>query len=386
MKKFLAIFLAVCLLAAMTACSQPDTPDVPDGPVVPTDASVTEPVTITIGVSVPDTADIYWERSIDEMTRHLNAMGHTVYVAGAKGKIEEQSRQIRELIDRDVDCLVIAAIDSLALLKEQKVAEAKGISVIAYDRMLMDSDSVYGFVSFDFEAMGTAVGQQIVAQCQAENRDSAHTIEFFMGSPDDNNALLFHKGLMSVLQPQLESGALVCRTGRTSFEDTCTPNFDEEIAQENCLDRISREYPEGGLDICCTASDVLAYACIGALQKAGYDESNWPTVTGQGGGMGAVKRIVGQTQAITVYKDPLLLARACAQMVNRAAYGLPPDTGSITSNNHVMQVPTVYCPSTVIHPENYVSVLLDTNIYTEAQVTPDPTEPSGTGEAVPETT
>ena len=124
MKKFLAIFLAVCLLAAMTACNQPESSDVPDGPVVPTDATVAEPVTITIGVSVPDTADIYWERSIDEMTRHLNAMGHTVYVASAKGKVEEQSRQIRELIDRDVDCLVIAAIDSLALLKEQKVAVA----------------------------------------------------------------------------------------------------------------------------------------------------------------------------------------------------------------------------------------------------------------------
>lgn len=390
MKKLLVLVLAFSLLAAMAACvPQPETPEVPDGPVVPTDASLAEPIQASVGISLPNTADLYWKRSAEEMTRQLEAMGHTVTVANAGGKIEEQVRQIRELIDKDVDCLVIAAIDSLSLLKEQEVAKLKGISVIAYDRMLMDSDAVYGFVSCDFAAMGSAVGQQIIAMRQLETaaaEQRSYTVEFFMGSPDDNNALLFHQGLLKELQPYLESGALVCRTGRTSFEDTCTPGNDEDLIKFNFLDRLDREYPTLDLDICCTGSDVLAYACQQILEKEGFTEENWPLITGQGGGTGAIKRIVAKTQTITVYKDPLVQAKTCAQMVNRAAYGLRPDTGSITSNNHVLQVPAIYCPATVIHPDNYVAELLDKHIYTQQQVTPDPTETTAATETTPEST
>ena len=391
MKKFLTCLLAVCLIAGLTACLvQPETPDLPDGPIVPSDAAVAEPVNATVGISLPSNTDIYWKRSAQEMTRQLEAMGHTVIVAGADGTVEEQIRQLRDLIDRDVDCLVIAAIDSLALLKEQKVAEAKGISVIAYDRMLMDSDAVCGFVSYDFEAMGAAVARQIIAQCSLETalqEKRPQTIEFFMGSPEDNSALLFHQGLMRELLPYLESGALICRTGRTSFEDTCTSTQDEKIAYESCLERLSREYPAGDLNICCTASDSLAYSCLEALRKAGYTDENWPVITGQGGGVGAVKRIVGNTQAITVYKDPLHLAQLCSRMVNRVAYGLTPQTDNIVSNNHVLQVPTVYSPATVIHAGNYEEELIRTRIYTLRQVTPDPTESTDpTGETTADTT
>lgn len=391
MKKILACLLAVCLLAGLTACLvQPETPELPDGPIVPSDATVADPIKATVGISLPNTTDIYWSRSAQEMTRQLEAMGHTVIIAGAGGKIDEQVRQIRELIDRKVDCLVIAAIDSLALLKEQEVAKSQGIPVIAYDRMLMDSDAVCGFVSYDFESMGASVARQLIAQCGLETalqENRQQTIEFFMGAPDDHSAVLFHRGLMSELSIYLESGALICRSGRTSFEDTCTPNLDEDIAYENCLARLKREYPNGGLNICCAASDTLAYSCLTALQKVGYTQENWPVITGQGGGAGCIRRIAGGTQAITVYKDPLHLAQICSRIVNRAIYGLVPQTDNIVIDNHVLQVPTVYGPAIVIHAGNYEAELIDTKIYTPRQVTPAPLETTApTQDTVPEDT
>ena len=131
-----------------------------------------------------------------------------------------------------------------------KIAKEKGIPVIAYDRLLMDTDAVSYYATFDNKGVGTVIAKDIEAKknlktAAAEGR--SYTIEFFMGSPDDNNINFFFGGAMDVLKPYLDSGVLVCRSGQTSKAQCATLNWSTEEAQKRMENLItSNKYgPKG---------------------------------------------------------------------------------------------------------------------------------------------
>ena len=158
------------------------------------------------------------------MKAQLEALGYKVGVQYAEDDVEEQVSQIENMIASGVSCLVIASIDSSALINVEKQAKDAGIPIIAYDRLLMDTDAVSYYATFDNKGVGTAIGQYIK---EAKDLDGAraagesYTIESFMGSPDDNNAFFLYNGLMEVLGEYLDDGTLVCESGRSNFEETC---------------------------------------------------------------------------------------------------------------------------------------------------------------------
>ena len=97
--------------------------------------------------------------------------------------------------------------------------------VIAYDRLLMDTDAVSYYATFDNKAVGTLMAQYVeenmnLATAEAEGR--TYTVELFMGSPDDNNAYFVYDGIMEVIQPYLDNGVLVCKSGQIDFESNNT--------------------------------------------------------------------------------------------------------------------------------------------------------------------
>nr|WP_294442746.1 substrate-binding domain-containing protein [uncultured Blautia sp.] len=161
-----------------------------------------------------------------------------------------QVSQLENYVGKGVDCLVIAAIDSGVLVNAESQAKEAGIPIIAYNRLLMDTDAVSYYATFDNKGVGTVIGNYI-----KENKDldaareagESYTIEFFMGSPDDNNALFLYNGIMEVLQEYLDDGTLVCKSGRTSFEDTCILRWSQETAQANCENILTANY--GGLHL-----------------------------------------------------------------------------------------------------------------------------------------
>lgn len=177
-----------------------------------------------VGVAMPTQSSERWINDGANMKKQLEALGYEVDLQYAEDDVQMQVSQIENMIASGVNCLVIASIDSSALVNVEEQAKNAGIPIIAYDRLLMDTDAVSYYATFDNKGVGTAIGNYIK---EAKDLDAAkaagesYTIEFFMGSPDDNNALFLYNGLMEVLQPYLDDGTLVCKSGRTSFEDTC---------------------------------------------------------------------------------------------------------------------------------------------------------------------
>lgn len=234
-----------------------------------------------VGVAMPTQSSERWIKDGRNMKARLEELGYEVFLQYAEDDVQVQLAQIETMIAMDVDCLVVAAVDSSALINALKTAKEVGIPVISYDRLLMNTDSVDYYASFDNEGVGRKIGEYIEEKANLAEATEPLTIEFFMGSPDDNNAVLLYKGVMSVLQKYLDDGTLVCKSGRTSFEETCILRWSQEVALQNCENYLSGFYADDKLDICCSAFDGFAYGIKAALEEPGTRRRTGPSLPGR---------------------------------------------------------------------------------------------------------
>ena len=322
-----------------------------------------------VGVAMPTQSSERWINDGSNMKAKLEDLGYEVDLQYAEDDVQAQVSQIENMIASGVNCLVIASIDSSALVNVEKQAKDAGIPIIAYDRLLMDTDAVSYYATFDNKGVGTAIGKYIEEKKDLANATESYTIEFFMGSPDDNNAHMLYAGLMEVLQPYLDNGTLVCKSGRTSFDDTCILRWSQETAQQNCENSLTGFYADEDLDICATAFDGFAYGCKAALEGAGYTDANWPLITGQDAELMATKNIIAGSQTMSIYKDTRLLADKCVTMVQAVLEGAEPEINDTEQyNNGVITVPSYLCTPVAVDKDNYQEIIVGGGYYTEEQL------------------
>lgn len=325
----------------------------------------------TIAIAMPTQSSQRWADDASNMKKGLEAKGYTVDIQFAEDDPKQQESQMERFIAQQVDCIVVAAVDSSSLTTVAEAAGNAGIPIIAYDRLLMDTNAVSYYIAFDNKGIGTAIGQAIVEKAELDKLadDAYKTIEFFMGPKDDPNASIVYTGLMEALQPYLDNGKLVCKTERTSFENTSIPDGSQESAQERCKNYLDGYYMDEELDICAAASDVFAYGCKEALLKSGYTEANWPVISGQDCEIAACKDILDGTQSFSVYKDTRILAEQCVSMVEAVINGTEVEINDAEQyDNHKMIVPAYLCTPSTVDKDNLQEVLIDSGYYTSGQI------------------
>ena len=321
-----------------------------------------------VGVAMPTQSSERWINDGSNMKKQLEALGYEVDLQYAEDDVQAQVSQIENMIAAGVNCLVIASIDSSALVNVEKQAFDAGIPVIAYDRLLMDTDAVSYYATFDNKGVGTAIGKYIVDNAGLDPANP-QTIELFMGSPDDNNAHMLYAGLMEQIQPYLDNGALVCKSGQLDFDANCTLRWDQQTAMKRCEDILTGYYADEELDIVAAAYDGLSYGCMAALEGAGYTDANWPMITGQDAELMATKHIISGKQTMSIAKDTRILAEKCVTMVQAVLEGAEPEINDTTTyNNNVIVVPSYLCTPVAVDKNNYKEVLVDTGYYTEEQL------------------
>ncbi len=373
-RKVLSTILAASMVATMAVgcgggnSAQTDAPAADAGTEAPAAADQEGG---KIGVAMPTQSSERWIKDGDNMKDKLEALGYEVDLQYAEDDVQMQVSQIENMIASGSQCLVIAAVDAGALTTVEAQAKEAGIPIIAYDRLLMDTDAVSYYASFDNEGVGTAIGEYVKTAKDldaAREAGESYTIEFFMGSPDDNNAVLLHKGVMGVLQEYLDDGTLVCKTGRTSFEDTCILRWSQETAQQWCENYLTGFYADEDLDIACTAFDGFAYGVKAALQGAGYTADNWPLITGQDTELMACKNILDGTQTASIFKNTSLLADKCVTMVEAVMKGAEPEINDTTTyDNNVVVVPSYLCTPISVDKDNLQEVVVEEAKYYTAE-------------------
>ena len=102
-----------------------------------------------VGVSMP-TQDLQrWNQDGANMEAQLKEAGYEVELLYAANDIPTQVSQVETMIADGCQVLVIASIDGDSLGTVLAQAKEAGIPVIAYDRLIMNSDAVTYYATFD---------------------------------------------------------------------------------------------------------------------------------------------------------------------------------------------------------------------------------------------
>lgn len=352
MRKLINIATALLMALVVTACSKEES----DSKGV-------------IGISLPSKTEARWVSDGDSMVAALKQLGYETDVQYAQYEVPIQLSQVENLLVKGVDGLIIAPIDGTTLASVLKQAKEKGIKVISYDRLIRNSKNFDYYVTFDNFKVGQLQAQSIVEGLGLADGKGPFNLEIFAGSTDDNNAHVFYAGSMSVLQPYIDSGKLVVRSGQITIDKVATPNWEGSQAQARMDNLLSAFYGNAHLDAVLSANDQLAIGVIASLRGVGYGsgQTAMPIVTGQDAEIPSVKAIVRGDQYSTVFKDTRALAGAAAQMMDSALHGGTVSVNDTQSyDNGSMVVPTQLLPPVLVNSENWKQVLVEgSGYYTE---------------------
>ena len=167
-----------------------------------------------IGVAMPTQDLPRWNQDGENMKAELEAKGYEVDLQFAGNDSAQQASQIENMIANGDQLLVVASIDGDSLGTVLAQAKEAGIPVISYDRLIMNTDAISYYATFDNYLVGKTQGQFIVDALDLDNQDGPFNIEMVTGDPGDNNVNFFFGGAMDVLQPYIDAGKLVVPSGQ----------------------------------------------------------------------------------------------------------------------------------------------------------------------------
>lgn len=325
-----------------------------------------------VGISMPNKSSSRWIADGTNMVAALKAKGYSSDLQYAEDDVPNQIAQIENLITKKVKLLVVASVDGTTLSNVLQKAQASGIKVIAYDRLIMGTKNVDYYATFDNFGVGALQATSIVKGLNLDTRKTPANIELFGGSADDNNSRFFYNGAMSVFKPYLASGKLVVRSKQVDFAKIATFRWDGATAQARMDNLLSAYYSNAHVDAVLSPYDGISIGIISSLKGVGYGtaEQPMPIITGQDGEIPSVKAIIRGDQTSTVFKDTRELAAQTVLMADAILNGKTvPVNDTTTYNNGVKTVPTYLLKPMLVDKSNWKAALVtNSGYYKESQL------------------
>lgn len=356
---------ATLLAAGLTACGQ----EAKGG-------SRYEPDTgkgATIGLAMPTKSSERWIADGENMAKQFQKAGYKTDLQYGDDKVENQIAQLENMITKGRSLLVVAAIDGSALTEVMQRAQDANIPVISYDRLILGTDHVDYYASFDNERVGRLQAEYIVKRLRLgkpEGNGDSYNIELFAGSPDDNNTRYFWNGAMQVLQPYLTSGRLVVRSKQTRMNQATTLRWDGGTAQKRMDDLISKNYGSARVDAVLSPYDGISIGVISALKSAGYGTKSrpLPVITGQDAELASVKSIIRGEQTMTVFKDTRKLAARTVAMGDAVLNDKKPKVNNTKDYDNGKKVVPSFLLDPVGVDKSNTGLLVDEGYFTAGQL------------------
>ena len=335
-----------------------------------------------IGVSMPTQTSERWIADGEAVEAGLTELGYDVELQFAGDDIPTQQQQVDQMITQGAEALIIAAIDGTALATQLQAAASAGIPVISYDRLIRDSENVDFYVTFDNYEVGVQQATSLLVGLGLEEGDgevmttasAPFNVELFAGSLDDNNAHFFWDGAIDTLQPFIDSGDIVVKSGQLDIEQAATLRWQQETAQKRMEDLLTGSYNDGSVvHGVLSPYDGLSRGIITALQNAGYAADSadkpMPVITGQDAEIASVKLIADGVQYSTIFKDTRKLAEQAIVAAESYLKGEEPEANDTeTYDNGVKVVPSYLLESDIVYAGNIQPLLIDSEYWTADEV------------------
>lgn len=343
--------LAVALLS-LTACGSGRNAEAPTAAGGASAAAGSFAGDATIGVALPSKTSENWVLAGGLFTDGLKEAGYKgdVQYAAASGTVADQQGQITSMVTKGAKVIIIGAADGGQLSTQVQEAKAAGAKVIAYDRLILNTDAVDYYVAYDNRKVGQLQGQALLDGMKAKKPTGPYTVELFAGSPDDANSKVFFDGAMDVLKPAIAAGEVKVGSKQSEFKQVTTDGWKAENAQRRMDSLVTSTYGKATLDGVLSPNDTLARAVLTSVKSAGKP---LPVVTGQDSEVESVKSIVAGEQYSTINKDTRKLVAAAIQMINDLRDGKEPQITDTTSyDNGAKKVPAQLLPPVIVTKDN----------------------------------
>jgi len=372
MKKVLTIILVGLMIVSMIGCAKEESTSTADTESkTETKAEETTEEGNYVGISMPTQGNERWIKDGKAMKEILEAKGYKVDLQYAEDDIPMQKSQIENMVTKGAEVLIIAAIDGSTLSDTLDEAAASGVKVISYDRLLINTDAVSYYATFDNRRVGQQQAESLVIGLEKFKGEAPYNIELFAGSPDDTNAFYFFSGAMDVLQPLIDDGTVVVQSGQVDLADVGTLRWDGAVAQARMDALLAAKYTSGEiLDGVLSPYDGLSRGILSALTAFGYVAGkDIPVVTGQDAEAASIKLIITGEQYSTILKDTRDLAGVAAGMVDALLSGTEPEINDTeTYDNNVKIVPSYLLEPYIVTIDNYQELVMDSGYLTEEDI------------------
>jgi len=313
-----------------------------------------------------------WNEDGANVKKALEDAGYAVDLQYADETQATQNTMIENQITKGCKLLVIASIDGGALNDVMQQAKAKNIPVIAYDRLITNTDYCSYYATFDNYGVGKMQGEFIEKAMKLADASvtGPFTMECFGGDPGDNNAKLFNQGAMDVLQKYIDSGKIIIKSKQTSWPDQIAiVNWKAQGAQDRMDTLLTGYYADENIDIVLSPNDSLAQGIVASLKGSGYGTADkpFPVITGQDCDKINVGQIERGEQSMSIFKDTRVLAQRVIKMAKSILAGEKVDTNG-EYDNGMMKVPSYNEEIKFADKSNWRAILVDTGYYKESDI------------------
>ncbi|MGV8025467.1 MAG: sugar ABC transporter substrate-binding protein [Anaerolineaceae bacterium] len=367
-KKYSSI-LAILVVFAMvlSACKTTPTPAAAE-PAVAEEGS-----SLAVGIVLPTKDEPRWIQDETRFSDALTAAGYDVEILFSQGDSAKEKANVESLISKGVKVIIICPQDGAAAAAAAEEAHAAGVKVISYDRLILGTDAVDYYVTFDSVAVGAQQAQYLVDHATF----TGNPLYLYAGAASDNNAFLFFEGAWNVLQPKIADGTFVIKNSSeaVALQDKATLSRDEMskiIGQvtTNWDFAVAKNLAEANLTANTAADkgDVFILApndgtarSIADVFGVDPDVTSY-YVTGQDAEQASVQYIIDGKQSMTVWKDVrTLVSDAIAAAVALLEGNEPAARGSY--NNGVADIPAIQSAVVTVDKDNVKATLIDSGYY-----------------------
>ncbi|WP_028049375.1 sugar-binding protein [Cellulomonas sp. URHD0024] len=356
MKKFATALITLGAVGALAlaGCSSSDRSETPESSGSGS-AAAGFPADATIGVALPQKTSENWVLAEQLFNDGLKEAGFKPIVQFANSGVPEQQNQISAMVEQGAKVIVVGAIDGSQLGTQLEAAKGTGATVIAYDRLVKNTEAVDQYIAFDNYQVGVLQGKALLEGLAKRQGAGPWNIELVAGSPDDANATPFFEGAMSVLQPKIDDKTLTVVSGQTTFDAVATQGWKAENVQKRFDTILSANYSAGTpLHGVLSPNDTLARGVLTSVKQAGLPT---PVITGQDSEVESVKSIMAGEQYSTIYKDTRELVAATIKAVQAYQKGEKPEINDTKSyDNGVKIVPSYLLTPVVVTQENAAEI------------------------------
>ena len=375
----MAVLVVGCTAAAPAATTGSDAAPAADAAATEEAAAPAASGSPVVGIVLPTKDEPRWIQDEARFNELLGSAGVPVEILFSQGDSAKEKANVESLLTKGIKVLILTPQDGAAAAAAAQAARDAGVKVIAYDRLILGTDAVDYYVTFDSVAVGETQAQYLVDKAEG----TGNPLYLYAGAASDNNAFLFFEGAWNVLQPKIADGTFVIANSSeaTALQDKAeltrdemakiigqvTTNWDFNTAKSLAEANLTVATADAKGDVFILAPNDGTARAIADAFAADTDVTSY-VVTGQDAEKASVQYIIDGKQSMTVLKDVRTLAAdAIAAAQAFLAGGAPEQT--TTYNNTAFDVPAKPSVVIAVDKDNVQEAIIDSGYWPASDFT-----------------